>query len=69
MIGIESKDLNIKGAEEIDIVQSALDEIMTQAVRDNWTFAIEKELNFRDACLVRSMEKIHQAYIDCGLTL
>lgn len=69
MIGIKSEDMDIKGAEEIDIVQSALDEIMTQAVRDNWTFAIEKDLSFRDACLVRSMEKIHQAYIDCGLTL
>lgn len=69
LIGYTNDDLDIKGAEEIDIVYSALDEIMTQAVRDNWSFAIEKDLNFRDACLVRSMEKIHQAYIDCGLTV
>lgn len=69
LIGYSADDLDIKGAEEIDIVYSALDEIMTQAVKENWNYAIEKDLNFRDACLVRSMEKIYQAYLDCGLTV
>jgi len=69
LIGYSTDDLDIKGAEEIDIVYSALDEIMTQAVRDNWNFAMSKDLNFRDACLVRAMEKIYQAYKDCGLTV
>jgi hypothetical protein len=32
-------ELNIKGSSEVEIVYSALDEIMTTAVRDNWDFA------------------------------
>ena len=35
-MGFEGMDENIKGAEEIDIVYSALDEIMTGACQDNW---------------------------------
>jgi len=50
---------DIKGADEIDIVYSALDEIMSTAVHDNWTFAVNNNLNFRDACLINTMNKIH----------
>lgn len=64
-------DINedIKGADEIDIVYSALDEIMTTAVRDNWTFAVNNDLNFRDACLINTMNKIYKHYKECGLTV
>jgi hypothetical protein len=40
-MGFDELDDQIKGAEEIDIVYSALDEIMTGAVKDNWNFAVE----------------------------
>lgn len=53
MMGVELENVDVKGAEEIDIVYSALDEIMTSAVKDNWEYAIMNDLNFRDACLVR----------------
>ena len=69
LIGYETEKLNIKGADEIDIVYSALDEIMTGAVKENWDFAIANNLHFRDACLVRAMEKIAQAYKDSGITI
>ncbi len=59
LIGYTDKDLDIKGAEEIDIVYSALDEVMTTAVRDNWEFATKNNLNFRDACLVNAIEKVY----------
>lgn len=39
MIGYDTNDVNIKGSSEIDIVYSALDEIMTTATSDNWKFA------------------------------
>jgi len=54
-------DLNneVKGASEIDIVYSALDEIMTGAVHSNWAYAIDNDLNFRDACLVNAMNKVY----------
>ena len=39
MIGYEMDELHIKGSTEVDIVYSALDEIMTTATKDNWNFA------------------------------
>lgn len=68
-IGYNTKDLQLTGGSELEIVYTALDEIMTTAVKENWEFAIEKDLLFRDACLVRAMNKIHQHYIDCGFSL
>ena len=68
-MGYTQFDADIKGADEIDIVYSALDEIMTQAVNDNWSYAVNKNLCFRDACLVNAITKVHQHYKDCGLTL
>jgi glutamate dehydrogenase/leucine dehydrogenase len=52
--------MQIKGAEEIDIVYTALDEIMTTATQENWNYAVKNKLNFRDACLVRSITKIYK---------
>jgi hypothetical protein len=68
-MGYTDFDKDIKGADEIDIVYSALDEIMTGAVRENWNFAINNDLCFRDACLVNSMNKVHQHYVECGLSM
>ena len=68
-IGYNTKDLNLTGRSELEIVYTALDEIMTTAVRENWEYAMEKDLLFRDACLVRAMNKIHQHYVDCGFSL
>jgi len=64
-------DLNnqVQGAEEVDIVYSALDEIMSGAVHDNWNYAINNNLNFRDACLVNAMNKVYQHYKECGLSM
>jgi hypothetical protein len=42
----------VSGATESDIVYSALDETMTSAVKSNWQFAVDNDMNFRDACLV-----------------
>jgi len=61
-MGFTELDKDVKGADEIDIVYSALDEIMTGAVQDNWNFAVENDLLFRDACLVRAMNKIYKHY-------
>ena len=56
VIGISQEVIeHIKGADEIDIVYTALDEIMSQAVRSNWDYAVRNKLNFRDACLVNAI--------------
>ena len=60
---------SIKGAEEIDIVYSGLEEIMTSAVKENWGFAIKNKYHFRDACLVNAIHKVYQGYKDCGISL
>lgn len=69
LMGYTDINEDIKGADEIDIVYSALDEIMSTAVKDNWTFAENRGLNFRDACLINTMNKIYQHYKECGLTV
>lgn len=70
LMGVEhTSDINIQGASEKDIVYSALDEIMSGAVQDNWNFAVHKDLNFRDACLVNAITKIKNHYEETGITL
>jgi glutamate dehydrogenase (NAD(P)+) len=50
---------NLAGAREIDIVYSGLEEIMNGATKEHWNFAVENNLNFRDACFGKSIRKIH----------
>lgn len=58
-IGYSKEDVHLEGGDEKDIVYTALDEIMSTATSENWDYAIERNLSFRDACLVRAMNKIH----------
>jgi len=69
MMGYKGSDSGIKGAEEIDIVYSGLEEIMTTAVKENWEFAVKNNLIFRDACLMSAINKVYQCYKECGLTI
>ena len=48
----------LEGASELDLVRSGLEEIMQEATRDNWKFAVENDLIFRDACLVKSIKNL-----------
>ena len=69
MMGYKGSSKGIKGAEEIDIVYSGLEELMTTAVKDNWEFAVKKNLLFRDACLINAINKVYQSYKECGITI
>lgn len=60
---------SIKGADEIDLVYSGLEEMMTTAVKNNWEFAVRKDLLFRDACLISAINKVYQSYKECGITI
>jgi len=51
---------NLGGAKEIDIVYSGLEEIMCGATREHWQYAVDNNLNFRDACLGRAITKIYK---------
>ena len=68
-MGYTDLDHEIEGASEIDIVYSALDETMTTAVAQNWKYAVDNNLNFRDACLVNSMMKIYNHYRESGISM
>jgi len=65
----EVADAELKGADEIDIVYSGLEEIMSSAVKENWDFAVKKNLSFRDACLVNSINKVYQSYRENGIMI
>lgn len=60
---------NLKGAEELDIVYSGLEEIMCQAVKENWDYAVKKNLSFRDACFVNAINKVYRSYKETGIMI
>ena len=63
LMGYEKEEgKEFEGASELDIVYSGLEEIMSSAVKENWDFAIKKNLSFRDACLVNAINKVYESY-------
>ena len=59
-MGFEERLNFLEGADELDIVYSGLEEIMTNAVRVNWQIAIDENLSFRNACFVNAINKVHR---------
>jgi len=64
-----SQDAKLKGATEIDIVYSGLEEIMCSAVKENWEYAVKKNLSFRDACFVNAINKVYRSYKETGIMI
>lgn len=60
---------NLAGAREIDIVYSGLEEIMNNATKKNWAYAVEHNMCFRDACLSRAIKKIHSHFEQAGIMI
>jgi len=60
---------HLTGAREIDIVYSGLNEIMDEATKKHWDFAVENNLNFRDACFSLAIKKVHQHFEQSGLMI
>jgi glutamate dehydrogenase (NAD(P)+) len=52
----------IRGAEEIDIVRSGLEEIMVQATREHWEYALKRQVSLREACISKSLEKLETRF-------
>ena len=68
-MGKKLPEEELKGASETDIVYSGLDEIMSQACKENWQFAIENNYAFREACLIRSIQKVYNSYRENGIMI
>lgn len=69
IMGYEFDDQEIEGADEIDIVYSGLEEIMCNATKENWDFAVKKDLTFRDACLVNAINKVYNSIKENGIMI
>lgn len=69
LMGFEDKIDQLEGADEVDIVYSGLEEIMTSACRENWDIAVERNLSFRNACFVNSIEKVYRSMQETGIMI
>jgi len=69
LMGVEYKKEDVEGADEVDIVYSGLEEIMTHATSENWNIAVEKNISFRDACFVNAIGKVHRSMEETGLMI
>jgi len=59
----------LKGAKEIDIVLSGLEEIMVTATLENWKYAQKRNLTLRDACLGNALKKLEIHFTESGLMM
>jgi len=69
IMGYEFDDSAIEGADEVDIVYSGLEEIMCNATKENWDYAMKKNLSFRDACLVNAINKVYNSIKENGIMI
>jgi len=69
IMGYEKDEDEDSGSNELDIIYSGLEEIMCSAVKQNWDYAIKKNLSFRNACLVNSINKVYKSYKENGLMI
>jgi len=60
---------SLKGAKEIDIVYSGLEEIMMSAAAESWTYASKRHVSLRDACLGNSISKLAQRFEQSGMMI
>ena len=67
--GFEEDKVPTEGAAELDIVYSGLEEIMQHAVQENWQFAIDENLSFRNACFVNAIQKVHRSRMETGMMI
>jgi len=42
---------------------------MSSAVKENWEFALKKNLSFRVACLVNDIHMVYKSYKDNGIMI
>ena len=69
LMGFEDKTAELEGADEIDIVYSGLEEIMSSATRENWELAVEQNLSFRNACFVNAIQKVYRSMTETGIMI
>ena len=52
-----------------DLTYSGLEEVMGKAIKENWEFAMERNLTFRDACYVNAIRRVADCYKNAGIAI
>jgi glutamate dehydrogenase (NAD(P)+) len=60
---------HLDGASEIEIVNSALEEIMVAATEEHWKYAKKKNYTLREACLGNSLQKLASRFEESGMLM
>ena len=60
---------HLEGAKEIDIVNSALEEIMVTSTEEHWAYAKKKNYTLREACLGNSLQKLASRFEESGMLM
>jgi glutamate dehydrogenase/leucine dehydrogenase len=60
---------HLKGAKEIDIVLSGLEQIMVDATHEHWNFAKKRNITLREACLGNSLVKLASRFEESGMMM
>lgn len=60
---------HLKGAKELDLVMSGLEEIMVTASKENWKYAKERNLTLREACLGNQLKKLSNHFEESGFMM
>jgi glutamate dehydrogenase (NAD(P)+) len=59
----------LSGPNEVDIVETALEDVMTSAARSIGKLAKEKNISLRMAGYLDAIQKVHACYIEAGITV
>ena len=57
----------VRGAKDLDLVYSALDNIMADAIQKIYKFSVEKNINLRKATYAIAAERIYKALSSVSL--
>lgn len=68
MKGITDHLTHNKGEEEA-LVTTLVEDNVTSAVREQWDFAYQNNLNLRDACYISVFKKQVKHIQECGITM
>ncbi|CAI2365312.1 unnamed protein product [Moneuplotes crassus] len=63
----EEKSHVLRGAKEIDLVYSGLEEIMSNAIHTHFDISLEKNTNMRIAGFANSIQKVAESYKESGI--
>ena len=58
---------NLRGPKEIDIVRSALQEVISTSMQEQWEKALSLDINIRTAALSSAIDKVGNSYKESGI--